>query len=134
MKRLIFFLTIASFCNFTHAQSYPFQDTGLTEDQRIRNLISLMTLDEKLSCLSTRLSIPRLGVAGTRTIEGLHGLAYSGPANWVVKGPKASYTTTFPQADDLCCWDTNSGKWHPVPCQTNPTISVRKTIGYYCHP
>lgn len=106
MKRLILFLTIASFCNFIHAQPYPFQDPGLPEDQRIRNLISLMTLDEKLSCLSTRLSIPRLGVTGTRTIEGLHGLAYSGPANWAVRGPKASYTTTFPQAYGLAqTWD-----------------------------
>ncbi len=89
------------------AQNYPFQDTNLKEDERIRNLISLMTLDEKISCLSTRITVPRLGVKGTRTIEGLHGLAYSGPANWAVKGPKASPTTTFPQAYGLAqTWDT----------------------------
>ncbi len=88
------------------AQNYPFQDRNLPEDQRIRSLISLMTLDEKLQCLSTRISVPRLGVQGTRTIEGLHGLAYSGPANWGVKGPKASPTTTFPQAIGLAhMWD-----------------------------
>lgn len=89
------------------AQTYPFQDTSLSEDERIRNLISLMTLDEKIGCLSTRISVPRLGVKGTHTIEGLHGLAYSGPANWAVKGPKASPTTTFPQAIGLAeMWDT----------------------------
>jgi len=89
------------------SQNYPFQDTNLKEDERIRNIISLMTLDEKISCLSTRISVPRLGVSGTRTIEGLHGLAYSGPANWAVKGPKASPTTTFPQAYGLAqMWDT----------------------------
>jgi len=88
------------------AQSYPFHDRNLPEDTRIKNLISLMTLDEKLSCLSTRLAVPRLGIKGTRTIEGLHGLAYSGPANWAVKGPKASPTTTFPQAIGLAqMWD-----------------------------
>jgi len=88
------------------AQTYPFQDTNLKENERIKNLISLMTLDEKISCLSTRIAIPRLGVKGTRTIEGLHGLAYSGPANWAVKGPKASPTTTFPQAIGLAqMWD-----------------------------
>ena len=66
-----------------------------------------MTLDEKITCLSTRIAVPRLGVKGTRTIEGLHGLAYSGPANWAVKGPKASPTTTFPQAYGLAqTWDT----------------------------
>lgn len=88
------------------AQNYPFQDTRLTEDERIKNLISLMTQDEKLSCLATRLSVPRLGIKGTRTVEGLHGLAYSGPANWAVKGAKASPTTTFPQAIGLAeMWD-----------------------------
>lgn len=75
MKLLILILIIASFCNFSNTQLYPFQDTGLPEDRRIRNLISLMTLDEKLSCLSTRISIPHPEVTGTRTIEGLHGLA-----------------------------------------------------------
>jgi beta-glucosidase len=88
------------------AQEYPFQDTRLNDDSRIKNLISLMTIDEKLNCLSTRIAVPRLGVKGTRTIEGLHGLAYSGPANWAVKGPKASPTTTFPQAIGLAqMWD-----------------------------
>ena len=91
---------------FSHAQTYPFQDPLLKEEVRINNLISLMTLDEKVSCLSTRLSIPRLGIKGTRTIEGLHGLAYSGPANWAVKGAKASPTTTFPQVIGLAqMWD-----------------------------
>ncbi|HBC77072.1 MAG TPA: beta-glucosidase, partial [Bacteroidales bacterium] len=64
------------------AQNYPFQNTSLPEDERITNLISLMTQEEKMSCLSTRFAVPRLGLKGTRTIEGLHGLAYSGPANW----------------------------------------------------
>jgi beta-glucosidase len=65
-----------------------------------------MTLDEKINCLSTRISVPRLGIKGTRTVEGLHGLAYSGPANWAVKGAKASPTTTFPQAIGLAeMWD-----------------------------
>lgn len=106
MKRLTVILFLV--CIFFNAstQSHPFQDRNLPEDQRIRNLISLMTSDEKLQCLSTRISVPRLGVQGTRTIEGLHGLAYSGPANWAVKGPKASPTTTFPQAIGLAqMWD-----------------------------
>ena len=106
MKTICLILILLSACLTTEAQSYPFQDTKLPEDVRIRNLISLMTLDEKISCLSTRIAVPRLGVTGTRTIEGLHGLAYSGPANWAVKGPKASRTTTFPQAIGLAqMWD-----------------------------
>ena len=102
---LLLFLGFVSL--ISSSQTYPFQDTRLNEDVRIKNLISLLTLDEKVSCLSTRVAIPRLGIKGTHTIEGLHGLAYSGPANWAVKGVKASPTTTFPQAIGLAeSWDT----------------------------
>lgn len=106
MKRINLLLFLVIFQLAVHAQVYPFQDTRLSEKERIDNLISLMTLDEKINCLSTRLSVPRLGVKGTRTIEGLHGLAYSGPANWAVRGAKASPTTTFPQSIGLAeTWD-----------------------------
>jgi len=107
MKKLVIVMLLILTGKFLTAQNYPFQDISLPEDTRIKNLISLMTLDEKITCLSTRIAVPRLGVKGTRTIEGLHGLAYSGPANWAVKGPKASPTTTFPQAYGLAqTWDT----------------------------
>ena len=106
MRKAILIISLVFVHLSAQAQSYPFQKTELTEDERIRNLISLMTLDEKINCLSTRFAIPRLGVKGTRTVEGLHGLAYSGPANWAVKGAKASPTTTFPQAIGLAeMWD-----------------------------
>ena len=103
--KLVLFLVCVQL--ITYAQNYPFQDTRLSEDERLRNVISLLSVDEKINCLSTRISIPRLGIKGTRTVEGLHGLAYSGPANWAVKGAKASPTTTFPQAIGLAeMWDT----------------------------
>jgi len=106
MKKPSLILIISFVFGGLAAQDYPFQDTRLSEKERIDNLISLMTMEEKISCLSTRLSVPRLGVTGTRTIEGLHGLAYSGPANWAVKGAKASRTTTFPQVIGLAhMWD-----------------------------
>ena len=104
------------------SQPYPFQNIKLSEKERIENLISLMTLDEKIICLSTRIGVPRLGVKGTHTIEGLHGLAYSGPANWAVKGPKASRTTSFPQAIGLAqMWDPELLKkvadWEATECR-----------------
>lgn len=106
MKKLAFCLVLVAIWHAGAAQDYPFTDTNLSSDERIRNLISLMTLDEKISCLSTRIAVPRLGIKGTRTVEGLHGVAYSGPANWSVKGPKASPTTTFPQSIGLAqTWD-----------------------------
>lgn len=106
MKKINILIALIFINLIISAQSYPFQDTRLKEEERINNLISLMTPDEKLNCLSPRLSIPRLGIKGTHTVEGLHGLAYSGPANWAVKGAKASPTTTFPQAIGLAeMWD-----------------------------
>ena len=88
------------------AQTHPFQNPLLPEEDRLDNLISLMTREEKIACLGTRIALPRLGIKGTRTVEGLHGLAWSGPANWAVKGKFASPTTTFPQAIGLAqMWD-----------------------------
>lgn len=106
MKKVILIINLALVNLLIQAQTYPFQNPGLSDDARIKNLISLMTTDEKINCLSTRISVPRLGIKGTHTVEGLHGLAYSGPANWAVKGAKASPTTTFPQAIGLAeMWD-----------------------------
>ncbi len=106
MRKAILIISLVFVHLSSHAQTYPFQNTNLTDDERIRNLISLLTLEEKINCLSTRISVSRLGIKGTHTVEGLHGLAYSGPANWAVKGAKASATTTFPQAIGLAeMWD-----------------------------
>jgi beta-glucosidase len=94
MKKGLLIVVIIILCNHLEAQKIPFRNLGLGEKERIDNLILLMNLDEKLTCLSTRFLIPRLGIKDTRTIEGLHGVAYSGSANWAVKGPKASATTS----------------------------------------
>ena len=106
MRKILLIFSLTFVHMLTHAQTYPFQNVAISDDDRIRNLISLMTTDEKINCLSTRISVPRLGIKGTHTVEGLHGLAYSGAANWAVKGAKASPTTTFPQSIGLAeMWD-----------------------------
>ncbi|HZY24265.1 MAG TPA: glycoside hydrolase family 3 C-terminal domain-containing protein [Bacteroidales bacterium] len=115
----VFFLLFVNL--ISKAQNYPFQDTKLPEDERLKNLISLLTTDEKVNCLSSWISVPRLGIK-SRTVEGLHGLAYSGPANWSVKGAKASPTTTFPQAIGLAeMWDPEMIKkvadWEATECR-----------------
>jgi len=106
-KSLFIIICIVVCCLHVMAQTHPFQNTGLSDDERLDNLISLMTLDEKIAHLSPMLAgIPRLGVKGTRIVEGLHGLALSGPANWAVKGKGEAPTTTFPQAIGLAqMWD-----------------------------
>ncbi len=88
------------------AQSYPFQNTNLSDDDRIDNLLSLMTLEEKVNCLGTNPTVERLGVYGTGHVEGLHGLAMGTPGNWGGKNPVP--TTTFPQAYGMGhTWDKN---------------------------
>ncbi|MUV02863.1 beta-glucosidase [Flavobacterium rakeshii] len=86
---------------------YPFQNPDLDTEKRIDNLLSLMTLDEKINALSTDPSVPRLGVKGTGHVEGLHGLALGGPGEWGGKNREPLPTTTFPQAYGLGeTWDT----------------------------
>jgi len=108
MKKAILFISvIVIYSSCSYSQEYPFQDTELSDEERLDNLISLMTLNEKIDHMSSRLpGIPRLGVQGTRFVEGLHGLALSGVANWAVKGEGEAPTTTFPQAYGLAqMWD-----------------------------
>jgi beta-glucosidase len=91
----------------THAsgpQQYPFQNPDLPIEQRIDNILSLMTLDEKIECLDTNPSVPRLGIKGSGHVEGIHGLTQGGPGKW--GRPLTVPTTTFPQGIGLGeTWD-----------------------------
>ena len=69
---LVFPLVVGAKSFAQSKYQYPFQDPNLGIEQRIDNIISLMTLDEKISCLSTNPSVPRLGIKGTGQMEGLH--------------------------------------------------------------
>lgn len=83
---------------------YPFQDSSLSVEERIDNIISLLNLDEKIGCLSTNPTVNRLGIMGTGHSEGLHGLALGVPGGWGRKVPIA--TTNFPQAIGMAeTWD-----------------------------
>ncbi len=94
------------FCiHLSYSQTYPFQNTHLGIEERIYNLLSLMTLDEKVNCLGTNPSVPRLGIEATGHVEGLHGLAMGEPGNWGHDHPVT--TTTFPQSYGMGqTWDT----------------------------
>jgi beta-glucosidase len=85
---------------------YPFQNPDLPIEERVNNILSLMTIDEKIAALSTNPSVPRLGIKGSRHSEGIHGLAQGGPGKW--GRPNTVPTTTFPQGIGLGeTWDTN---------------------------
>ena len=85
-------------------RDHPFRNPDLGTEERIGDIISLLTLDEKLDCLGTDPSVPRLGIRGSGHVEGLHGLALGGPGLWGRDHPVP--TTTFPQAIGLAeTWD-----------------------------
>lgn len=80
---------------------YPFQDPNLPLEQRVDNILSLMTLDEKLACLTTSTAVPRLGIPDAGGTEGLHGLVRKGDFN-----QKAVTTTQFPEVIGMAStWD-----------------------------
>ena len=87
MKKLLLILLSILFANTgVFAQYvYPFQNTSLSDEKRLDNLLSIMTIDEKINALSTNLGVPRLGIRNTGHSEGLHGMALGGPgkvAEW----------------------------------------------------
>jgi beta-glucosidase len=86
------------------SSQYPFQNPDLPIEQRIDNILSLMTIDEKIECLDTNPSVPRLGIKGSGHVEGIHGLTQGGPGKW--GRPKTIPSTTFPQGIGLGeTWD-----------------------------
>src|SRR6185369_7898964 len=88
----------------SNRNQYPFQNPDLSTEQRIDNLLSLMNVEEKISCLGTNPSVPRLGIKASGHVEGIHGLAQGGPGKW--GRPKTIPTTTFPQGIGLGeTWD-----------------------------
>ncbi|HXS14358.1 MAG TPA: glycoside hydrolase family 3 C-terminal domain-containing protein [Acidobacteriaceae bacterium] len=102
MLKLLFTSALAlSLAPSLRAQQYPFRDTSLAPQKRIDNLLSLMTLDEKIDCLSTNTAVPRLGVPSFGSSEGIHGVVQRGG-----RGRDAITTTQFPQPPGLGeTWD-----------------------------
>ncbi|HYK20326.1 MAG TPA: glycoside hydrolase family 3 C-terminal domain-containing protein [Pyrinomonadaceae bacterium] len=63
-----------------------------------------MTIDEKIECLDTNPSVPRLGIKASGHVEGIHGLSQGGPGKW--GRPLTIPSTTFPQGIGLGeTWD-----------------------------
>jgi len=97
MKKI--FLNISIFiCAFSSAQTfkYPFQNPKLPVEQRIENLLELLTVEEKIGMMmDNSKAVPRLEIpAYGWWNEALHGVARAGTA------------TVFPQAIGLAAtWD-----------------------------
>src|SRR5690242_14702975 len=90
-------LIVASTRCVSQQNTYPFQNPSLSFEERVNDLVSRMTLEEKVAQMQNAApAIPRLGVpAYDWWNEGLHGVARAGLA------------TVFPQAIGLAAtWDT----------------------------
>ena len=110
MKNLIFVLTLLTASLLLRAQEHPFQNPALPEEERLDNVLTLMTVDEKLATLVGQ-GVPRLGIANPGATEAIHGIVRGGDAELPNLGnagqfggwpgrPKPKYTnsTAFPQA------------------------------------
>ena len=111
-------LSLGSLSSIALAQSQkplPYMDPSLPNQQRVDDLVSRMTLDEKVAQLiNTVPAIPRLNVpAYDYWSEGLHGIARSG------------YATMFPQAIGMAAtWDA------PLINQISTVISTEARAKY----
>jgi beta-glucosidase len=101
--KLLSLLALALVPSMSRLSAQPFRDTALPMEKRIDNLLSQMTLDEKIDCLGTRTGVPRLGVPNFGSSEGIHGVVQRGGGN----SQRAAITTTqFPQPPGMGeTWD-----------------------------
>jgi beta-glucosidase len=88
MKKILLFLLLATSLNALTAQDPAWLNTELSFEERVNDLVSRMTLEEKAAqLLYTAPAIPRLGIpAYNWWNEALHGVA------------RAGYATVFPQS------------------------------------
>ena len=109
---------------------YPFNDPSLPMEKRIDNLLSLMTIDEKVNCLSTNTGVPRLGVMNYGSSEGIHGVVQRGG-----RGKRLPITTTqFPQPPGMGeSWDPDlvrqAGAWRVMKPDSSPR-SISTTVRF----
>jgi len=82
---------------------YPFQNPNLPAEKRIDNILSLMTVDEKIDCLGVQTGVPRLGIPSYGGSEGIHGVVQRGNEN---RHMTRITTTQFPQPPGMgATWD-----------------------------
>jgi len=100
MKKRILLLLLTGWCIGLSAQSYPFQNPDLPIEQRVNDLVSRLTLEEKVNqMINTAPAIERLGIpAYNWWNEILHGVA------------RSPYSvTSFPQAIGMAAtWNTDA--------------------------
>ncbi len=97
-------LLVAPGAGAVEARDYPFQNPALPAAQRIDNLLSLMSTDEKIDALSLDSGVKRLGVPSFGNSEGIHGLVQRGSSEPAMAPIQ---TTQFPQPPGM------GATWNP---------------------
>jgi len=101
-----FTLAVATVCLASPVvaqDTYPFQNPDLPAEQRIDNILSLMTIDEKIDILGTQTGVPRLGIPNIGSSEGIHGVVQRGGGK---RNLTPITTTQFPQPPGMGeTWD-----------------------------
>lgn len=94
----VFFLALlfAGLLSRARAQrEYPFENPSLPIEQRVENILSLMTLEEKIACLSTNTAVPRLRIPNIGGAEGLHQVVVKGGFGGQQPVPTTSFALTI---------------------------------------
>jgi beta-glucosidase len=101
LKAALPLIVVCGIVSLRAQTQYPFQNPKLPLEQRVDNILSLMTLEEKTACLLTDSAVPRLHIPNAGWAEGLHGLVRKGDF-----GTKAVPTTTFAEVIGMAStWD-----------------------------
>ena len=95
---------------------YPFQDSGLPVETRVEDLLSRLTLAEKISIIHadskfTTAAIPRLGIPRRWMSDGPHGVREDvGPDTWQPAGHTDDFSTAMPAGICLAAtWNPDLG-------------------------
>src|SRR5277367_2097035 len=105
-------------CSSAPAQTnqYPFQDSSLPVETRVEDLLSRLTLEEKISLIHadskfTTAAIPRLGIPRRWMSDGPHGVREDvGPDTWQPAGHTDDFSTAMPAGICLAAtWNPDLG-------------------------
>jgi beta-glucosidase len=118
-RTLPFFIAVAALTGFSapaQTNQYPFQDSGLPIEARVEDLLSRLTLEEKISLIHadskfTTAAIPRLGIPRRRLDDGPHGVREDiGPDSWQPAGKTDDFSTAMPAGICLAAtWNPDLG-------------------------
>jgi beta-glucosidase len=98
---LSFVLVFSSFITLQAQKPYPFQNNKLPMEKRVDNIVSLLTLEEKIDLL-TGFQVPRLNITAPGSAEGIHQAVIRSRQ----PGQASATTTSFSQVFGMgSTWD-----------------------------